>query len=142
MKNLLENIDINLIKKFFIIIVLFRYVPYSSSFFLIGLHEEFSLTELSLVILSLFYLIFITIKIFKFNDNITQLILLNFCTVYLDHIFKSETLGTTVLAMCTLSFHRGRSSNSQIFKMAAFYAYAISSFSALMTQSRYLHIFL
>lgn len=135
MKNFLDNIDINLIKKIFIIVVLFRYVPYSISFFLIGLHEEFSLIQISLVILSLFYLIFITIKIFNFSDNIIHLIVLNVCTVYLDHMFENETLGTTVLAMCTLSFHRGRSSYGQIFKMAAFYAYAVSSFSAF-----YFHI--
>jgi hypothetical protein len=135
LKNLLDNIDINLIKKFFIVIVLFRYVPYSSSFFLLGLHKELSSLELILVHISLFYLIFITFRIFKCNENIIHLILLNICTVYLDHMFMSETLGTTVLAMCTLSFHRGRSSNGQIFKMAAFYAYAVSSFSAF-----YFHI--
>ena len=50
-------------------------------------------------------------------------------------MFKSETLGTTVLAMCTISFHRSRNPNDQILKMAAFYAYAISSFSAF-----YFHI--
>jgi hypothetical protein len=135
MKNSLDNININLIKKFFIITVTLRYIPYSCSFFLLGFHKEFSAVELLLVNFSLLYLLFLTFRIFKSNDNIIQLIILNVCTVYLDHMFMSETLGTTVLAMCSLSFHRSKSSNDQFFKMAAFYAYAISSFSAF-----YFHI--